>query len=214
MIPQMMSIPERTRRILTNSVKEIKQLAEKLRNKPDEVVLQSSAISQMDELVFLPILLEDVVGQKQIEYGERRVQITLAKEAKSAEAFVKINSAELRSIISNLINNAIESYCEGGGLVEVALSKCDQGCSITIKDFGCGIPPEYLKELGRKQITFKGSSGRGLGLVHAVQRIESWGGTVEIQSEVGVGSRVTIRLRGLGLTLPAIAGSAASTDLG
>jgi signal transduction histidine kinase len=196
MIPQMLMIPERTRRILTNSVNEIKQLAEKLRNKPETVAVEPSGASQMDELVFLPILLEDLVGQKQIEYCERaNMQILFSKDATVAEAFVKVNSSELRSILSNLINNAIESYGGGGGRIEVSLLAVERSCTISIEDHGCGIPPEYMKELGRKQITFKGDSERGLGLVHAVQMVESWGGSIGFQSEMGVGSMVTIQMK-------------------
>ncbi|PWT79199.1 MAG: hypothetical protein C5B58_14150 [Acidobacteria bacterium] len=155
MVSQMLTLPERTRRILTNSVKEIKQLAEKLKDEPEAVVVESSKISEMDKLVFLPILLEDLVGQKQMEYSEQsNIQIAFTRDAKVVDAFVKVNSAELRSILSNLINNAIESYGGDGGRVEIALSSSNGFCTISIRDHGCGIPAEYMKILGRRRITF------------------------------------------------------------
>jgi signal transduction histidine kinase len=196
MIPQMFMIPDRTRRILTNSVNEIRQLAEKLRNKPETVVVEPSGASQIDELVFLPILVDEVIGQKQIEYCQRSdIQIVYGKGPCVNAAFAKINSTEMRSILSNLINNAIESYGGDGGRIEVKLAASDCDCTISIADQGCGIPPEYLKNLGRKQITFKGDGGRGLGLVHAVQTIECWGGVVGFQSAMGTGTTVTIQLK-------------------
>ena len=177
MIPQMLSIPERTRRVLTNSVREIKQLAEKLRNKPDDVVVEQNQLAQIDELLFLPALLEDVASQKQIEYSHRgTIQICFRNDAKGSEAFVKANGMELRSVISNLVNNAVEACTDGDGKITIRLSTSANGCEISLEDNGCGIPAEYLADLGRKQITFKGGHGRGLGLTHAVQSVESWGG--------------------------------------
>jgi signal transduction histidine kinase len=196
MIPQMLAISDRTRRILTNSVSEMRELADKLRNKPEAVEVQASGVSQIGELVFLPLLLDEVVGQKQIEYSRKNgMEIAFSKDARAMEAWAKVNSFELRSIISNLINNGIESYGGDGGRVDVALSVPDGFCTITVTDQGCGVPSEYLKDLGRKQVTFKGGNGRGLGLIHAMQMIESWGGVLEFKSELGTGTITTIRLK-------------------
>lgn len=195
MIPQMVMVPEKTLRILSNSVKEIRLLAEKLLSKPETVVIESSALGQMDDLVFLPILLEDIVGQKQIEYSKAKgIQFTLKSDPRVTDAFVKVNSAELRSILSNLINNAVESYGGNAGQVEVSLSVNDGTPSISIIDHGCGIPAEYIEDLGKKQVTFKGERGRGLGLVHAAAMIESWGGRIKFRSQVGRGTIATIYL--------------------
>jgi signal transduction histidine kinase len=195
MIPQMVSISDRTRRILMNSVKEIKQLSEKLRNRPEALVVEPSQVSQIEDLVFLPAIVEYVIGQKQFEYCQKRiVQSKLKTLVRGSEGFVKVNSAELRAILSNLINNAIEAYADGGGRVEVVLSTSGGFCSISIQDYGCGIPTEYLKDLGSKQITFKGGVGRGLGLLHAAQTVEAWGGTIAFDSEVGSGTKATLQL--------------------
>ena len=195
MIPQMVTLSERTRRILSNSVKEIKQLSEKLRYKPETVILESIDSCVADELVFLPILLEDLVSQKQLEYCQREdIKIVFNRGACSAEAFAKINSTELKSILSNLINNAVDSYAGGAGQVEISLASGGSVCTITIVDRGCGIPAEYLKDLGSKPITFKGG-GRGLGLIHATRTLEAWGGTIAFASEFGAGTEVRIQLK-------------------
>ncbi len=142
---------------MTNSVKEIKQLAEKLKNKPEEVVLQASGVVRWTNWCFCQFCLRTLsVKNKSSTAKTNKIQIALNKDARSAEAFVKVNSTELRSILSNLINNAIESYADNDGGVEIELSASDRTCTITIRDHGCGVPAEYMKELGRKQITFKG----------------------------------------------------------
>jgi C4-dicarboxylate-specific signal transduction histidine kinase len=198
MIPQLAMIPKRTRRVLTNSVREIEQLADKLRNKPDSIIAQASLAVQSEELVFLPLVIEDVINQKQIEYGEKSgIQISFMNHGVANDGFSKLNSVELRSILSNLINNAAESYSRSGGKIEVSLSSDENFCTITVRDYGCGIPDQYVKELGRRQFTFKGDAGRGLGLVHATQTLESWGGTIRFESASGRGTNVIVRLKKL-----------------
>lgn len=196
MIPQMDSIPERTRKVLSNSVKEIKQLAEKLRNKPDDIVSRSNLAWASTELVFLPLVIEEVVTQKQIEYGANaEIQFVNKLGEDKIGVFAKVCGIELRSILSNLINNSVESYRGSVGRIEVYLSYDDHTCSVAVKDYGCGIPEQYLKELGRRRITFKDESGRGLGIIHAFEMIAIWGGRIEIASKVGEGTTLMIHLK-------------------
>jgi signal transduction histidine kinase len=196
MVPQLVTIPDRTRRILSNAVKEIRQLSEKLRTKPDAVTMETSTVGQMDELVFLPILLEDVVSQKRMEFGSSKgIEIILHKQTDATATFANVNSSELRSILSNLINNAAESYGGSPGNIMLTLRKIEDAACITVEDHGCGIPREYLSDLGRKRLTFKANSGRGLGLVHAMRLIESCGGKIDFQSELNEGTKVTILLK-------------------
>jgi signal transduction histidine kinase len=197
MIPQLFSISSQARRVLQSSVKEIKELADKLKTKPEDVLEKSDSHPGIRELIFLPALLEEVIGQKQMEFSQKgAVQISVVNNSSGADLFVKVNSCELKSIISNLINNGIESYSNGGGRVDLTLFVVGKFCSIAVEDFGCGIPQEYLKNLGQKQISFKGSGQRGLGLVHAVQTAKAWGGSLVIESEMGSGTKVTLQLPG------------------
>ncbi len=81
LIPQLSSMPDRTRRVLENSVNEIKELSERLKSKPEDLTVQQSKVAQVGSQVFLPLLVEDVVNQKQIEYRKRMdIQITLINE--------------------------------------------------------------------------------------------------------------------------------------
>ena len=66
-----------------------------------------------------------------------------------------------------------------------------------IQDFGCGIPPDKLDDLfinfnNLEQHRKKNPSGRGLGLSICKMIVESMGGTVKVQSEVGKGSIFSI----------------------
>ena len=193
MLPGLVTVPERMRRVLKNSVKEINELTEKLKAGTANVVSHNELDT---DLVFLPIFLDDLVRQKEHEFANRpEISLSLTSSAKTADGlFAKISSLELKSVLSNIINNAVDAYGSLGGRVALDLRTDADSCIINISDEGAGIPAEYLAKLGRANITFKGERGSGLGLVHAFGVIEHWGGKVEIQSHVGKGTSVFITL--------------------
>jgi len=195
MLPGLVAVPERMKRILKNAVTEIKQLSEKLKTQSESMATNSN--KEMDtDLVFLPIFLDELVRQKNMEFSSnKKTAIVFSYTDQSSGLFVKASSVELRSVISNIINNSSESYGIADGDINVALSGESEFCVIKVSDRGAGIPASYLTDLGKKSISFKGSSSRGLGLIHAFKVIESWNGKIEIESTVGVGTCVEIKLR-------------------
>lgn len=194
MLPGLVTVPERMRRVLKNSVKEIKELSEKLKTQSDSMIVDNH--NELDtDLVFLPIFLDDLIRQKQLEYSEVvQARFELIMPSKESCAYVRVSSLDLKSVLSNLMNNAVESYGKSGGKVRVELAVTPESCAISVIDLGAGIPSEFLSQLGHKAITFKGSEGRGVGMVHAFKTVESWGGKVEIESKVGTGTKVRIIL--------------------
>jgi two-component system NtrC family sensor kinase len=65
---------------------------------------------------------------------------------------------------------------------------------LIIMDTGVGIPPEDLARIFEPFFTTKETRGAGLGLAVTWGIVEAHGGTIEVVSEVGKGSRFTIRL--------------------
>jgi signal transduction histidine kinase len=152
-------------------------------------------VGQVGEQVFLPVLVEDVVNQKQIEYGNcPEIRISFVNELKDSDVFVKVSSVELRSILSNLVNNAVEAYGVTGGPITVLLTASDRICSVSVLDNGCGISEETREKLGRLRFTSKQGGDRGFGLTHAAQTVETWGGQLRIHSGVGSGTRVAVEI--------------------
>lgn len=201
MLPMMIRMPDEMKGILKSSVKEIKTLSQRLKTQADSMCFESNE----PETLHLPFILRDLMAVKQLEYSAKTdIKIELQDETGCSDAFVKGNSTELKSILSNLINNAVESYSHGG-TVNVRLICDAMKCTIFVSDTGAGIPAEHLLDMGSKPISFKGSQGRGLGLTHAYKTIQSWGGEINIDSEIGVGTTVRIDLRkGIGVSAPKV----------
>ena len=94
----------------------------------------------------------------------------------------------------NIIKNCLE-HTENGGAVEINASRNPIYNEIIISDNGCGIPPEELPHIFERfyhgRNTEKESVGIGLAFSKAV--INSFGGIIDAQSEVGTGTKFIIR---------------------
>jgi len=110
---------------------------------------------------------------------------------------------ELNQVILNMIVNAAHAIGDvvgdasnGKGTITIRTRRNGERAEVLIEDTGSGIPPEIrtkifdpfftTKEVGR-------GSGQGLNIAHSVI-VEKHGGTIEMESEVGKGTRFTIRL--------------------
>ena len=100
----------------------------------------------------------------------------------------------LQKAFTNLLLNAIQSLPKGQGAVEVTVSEEVAGkITTSIRDTGCGIPPERLETLFRPFQTTK-ERGMGIGLCHTRSIIEVHGGQIRIESQVNAGTRVEVEL--------------------
>jgi len=100
----------------------------------------------------------------------------------------------LERVVANLIGNAIE---HGGRDVSVRVGRDGLGAFVEVADRGRGIPAEHLAHLFDrfyKVDPARTGPGSGLGLAIAQENTRLLGGDLEVWSEVGVGTRFTLRL--------------------
>lgn len=101
-------------------------------------------------------------------------------------------------MLSNLINNSVEAISEKGEIVLALRSQNADGFDIIIKDTGAGIPSSILDRLGREKVESTKRNvegGHGVGLFHSRRTIEALGGSMQIQSKVGMGTLITLSFR-------------------
>ncbi len=100
----------------------------------------------------------------------------------------------LRQVFINIIDNALK-YTEEGGSIDILAEKNESSVVISVADTGVGIAPEDLPKI--KQKFYKANStkhGSGIGLAVADEIITMHGGLLEVESELGAGTTVTITL--------------------
>lgn len=95
---------------------------------------------------------------------------------------VMASRGELQQVLLNLLINALDA-CSAGDTVKIELAAADNDYIIRVIDSGMGISKENLQRIGQSFFTTKPpGQGTGLGLRIARELIESWGGTLEIDS--------------------------------
>jgi signal transduction histidine kinase len=112
--------------------------------------------------------------------------------------FVTGDARRLRESIEHVLYNAI-AYTDPEGKVRLHASGEEQSVTVVISDNGSGIPPEDLPRVFNRfhrvaETNVSGEAALGLGLPLTRQFVEAHGGTVELNSEEGKGTTVTIRL--------------------
>ncbi len=100
----------------------------------------------------------------------------------------------MRQVFSNLLDNAVK-YTRRGDTVSVLVEHDDTNIIVRIKDTGIGIPKEDLPKISEKFYRASNSvTGSGIGLAVVNEIVTLHGGTIEIESELGIGTTVSVLL--------------------
>lgn len=116
--------------------------------------------------------------------------------SRGEECFVNLDVKLLRYILTNLLSNAIKYSPEGGEICLEVTCESDRVC-FQIRDRGIGIPPEYRHKLFKqfeRADNVGDIKGTGLGLSIVKHAVDLQGGTIDIESQVGVGTTVSVTL--------------------
>ena len=133
-----------------------------------------------------------------VEGHAQEAQVRLVMEDQPLDVQVMADRRALMQILLNLLSNAIK-FTEPGGAVEVKCIRELGGVALVVSDTGVGIPQDKIKivtlpfEQVDSELT-RSHEGSGLGLAITKDLIELHGGTLEINSEVGIGTIVTVLL--------------------
>ncbi|WP_420798842.1 PAS domain-containing hybrid sensor histidine kinase/response regulator [Geothrix limicola] len=156
----------------------------------DLAVIESGKLSLSQEPVSLAEVMFDC--QSMIEpQGEKR-GIKLTFPVFGAPLFVRADRVRLKQVLINLLSNAIK-YNRPGGTVNVACDSATPGrVRISVQDSGQGMTPVQLRQLfqpfNRLGQEHSNEEGTGIGLVMSKLLVELMGGTLGVNSSVGVGS--------------------------
>jgi signal transduction histidine kinase len=118
--------------------------------------------------------------------------VSLRFEPKAEKAIVRGDGEKLRQAFLNIVINALQATPTGGS-VSIDLNKGASGFDISFRDSGSGIAPDNLQRIFEPFFTTK-ADGTGLGLAVTRKIIEGHGGRLDIESEAGMGTTVSVRL--------------------
>jgi signal transduction histidine kinase len=145
--------------------------------------------------VDLTSLARESVEAAQVAAGERDVGLTLVD---TRVVSVHGDSVRLAQVVDNLVSNAIK-FSPRGGQVTVATGAGDTHAYVEVTDSGMGIALEDREQIFERffrtrEATAHAVKGVGLGLAIAKSIIDAHGGTISVQSDVGVGTSFRVEL--------------------
>lgn len=167
-----------------DATRTLERLVDDLRNLS---LADAGALEPNLEQVDAAELLGDTVAAHKAAAAE--AGLTLLVEGQPVR--LRADPQKLRSVLDNLVTNAIR-HTPAGGLVRLGARE-EQGLSvIEVADTGGGIPAELLPRLFDRFTKGPGSNGSGLGLAISREVVRAHGGDIEVESEPG---RTVFRVR-------------------
>jgi signal transduction histidine kinase len=133
--------------------------------------------------------IADIVDSMRSE-GER-VGVAIETRYASGPLMIEGDHFALGRVYRNLITNAIQAT-EQGGRVTIATARVGDLVEVSVEDTGSGIPADRLAAIFEDFVTTK-RRGLGLGLAISKRIVEQLDGTIVVESEVGRGTKFTLR---------------------
>ena len=145
--------------------------------------------------VDLASLARESVEAAQVTAGERDVDLTLLNDR---VVLVHGDAVRLAQVVDNLVSNAIK-FTPPGGQVTVATGDGDAHAYVEVRDSGMGIALADREQIFERffrtrEATAHAVKGVGLGLAIAKSIVDAHGGTITVQSDMGVGTSFRVEL--------------------
>ena len=184
--------PDTVQRGVHVIVNETERLSEMVEELLDCSRMQSGRFSL--QCATMDVLAE--LGDAVLIYTEKakRENIHIIYQEPEMLPFVYGDKNRIRQVFINVIDNALK-YTNPGGTVRVSAYEDDGFIRVIIKDSGCGIPAEHLPNVKKK--FYKANQnvrGNGIGLAVANEIMELHSGSLDIDSEEGMGTTVIITI--------------------
>ena len=186
--------PEETRRFLTHINRQSQSLTNIIGDLLDLSRIESGTGFALERrVVDIRSLLEQSVAGFEQPDGQHTFDLFIP----DGSLEVVVDGPKMEQVLKNLISNAVK-YSPEGGRIEVAAAADGNDLLLSVKDQGIGMTAEQVEHVFDKFYRVDASNtaiegtGLGMNIVHAIT--EAHGGTVHIESQLGEGTTVSLRL--------------------
>lgn len=166
-----------------------------------EQLLTLTRLEQREERISTTVSLAEILSGLMLQLkplAEAADIELLLKLPQKQNLLIPAEETSLRRLFTNLIENGLK-YTPAGGYVTVTVNRLWQEVTVTIADTGPGIAPEHLPHLFERfyrpdEARSRARGGFGLGLSIAKAIAEAHNGRIEVESELGQGTRLIVYL--------------------
>ena len=188
--------PERTKEYLAISSNELQRLSFLVDKVLKLSMFEKHQVELKEEAVDLAVLVKEVVGSMKLQFEKYRAQINV--QLQGYRFGITADRLHITSVLFNLLDNALK-YSKDNPAIYIELKDEAEQILLLVNDNGIGIPAEYHKKIFDKFFRVPSGDthnvkGYGLGLSYVSYVIQRHYGTIEVESQPGIGSSFIIKL--------------------
>ncbi|WP_422661046.1 sensor histidine kinase [Paenibacillus sp. EC2-1] len=153
--------------------------------------LQQNEMKMVMGIVSLRELLQEIMLNLWAKAEKKGIEIKLESEEKP---LIYADANRLKQVFLNLVDNAIK-FSHENGVIILSIELEEKYVTVSVRDFGIGISEEHIQRVKDRffQVNHV-NGGTGLGLAITQQLVELHHGTLDMESELGQGTTVKVKL--------------------
>ncbi len=187
--------PQKTKEYLDISQNELQRLSLLVDKVLKLSMFENKAIELKPEPLDFKTLVDDVNTSMRLQLEKYKAQLSVETEGNTT---LRGDKLHLTSVVFNLLDNALK-YSKAYPSIRMEVKEVGENVEMTIIDNGIGIAPEYKDRIFEKFFRIPAgdthnAKGYGLGLSYVAHVVQKHHGTIEVESQPGIGSRFTIKL--------------------
>jgi signal transduction histidine kinase len=188
--------PERTKEYLDISAVELQRLSMLVDKVLKLSMFENKDIELQRENIDLKQLVEEVIYSMRLQFEKNKA--TISFKTFGPEFSMAADRMHITSVIYNLIDNALK-YSKGSPIINIELASISNELQLTVSDNGIGIASDYSNKIFDKFFRVPSGDhhnikGYGLGLSYVAEVVRKHNGTINLETELGKGSRFIIKL--------------------
>jgi len=157
----------------------------------EKVMLLANSEKTQTKVCNLTALLDDVFGCIGRDFSKDKIKLVMAVDK---ELCITADAGSIRQVLMNLLLNARHAMRKKGGTLSIRAFEEAEFTRIEVSDTGCGVDPDKLHHIFTPFYTDGKKNGNGLGLAFCQKVIESHGGCISVDSQLGCGMHFKILL--------------------
>jgi len=186
----------RQKEFVTNVVQSGRHLLNLVNEILDLSKIEAGHAQLSREWISVPAMVEAVSAVGQSLALQQKIDLKVWVQPYLPQIYA--DPMRIKQVLYNLLSNAIK-FTLAGGTVTLRASRSADGVNISVEDSGIGIKPENLPRLFREFEKLEAADGlaregTGLGLILTKRLVELHGGSIQVASELGKGTELTVRL--------------------
>ena len=188
--------PEKTKEYLAISSNELQRLSFLVDKVLKLSMFEKHQVELKSAVIDLSVLVNEVVNSMKLQFEKYKAKVNVQMHGDHFE--IAADRLHMTSVLFNLLDNALK-YSRDNPSIHIELKEEQDRIMLRVTDNGIGIPVEYHKKIFDKFFRVPAGDthnvkGYGLGLSYVAYVIQRHLGSIEVESQTGIGSQFIIKL--------------------